>query len=86
MAIRSPLSGCHAGLNKPSSFSLLSLEVVRTSHTEAVQLLCFHSLVGAHLGQIHVIPVLHLTCCHGLASSQVGACLTHRLQDEDAPP
>lgn len=55
-AIRSPLSGCRAGLNKPSSFSLLSPEVIRTSRTEAVQLLCFCSQVGAHLGQIHTTP------------------------------
>lgn len=55
-AIRSPLSGCHAGLNKPSSFSLLSPEVIRASRTEAVQLLCFCTQVGAHLGRIHTTP------------------------------
>lgn len=56
-AIRSPLSGCHAGLNKPSSFSVLSPEVVGTSRTEAVQLLCFCRQVGAHLGRIQTVPI-----------------------------
>lgn len=55
-AIRSPLSGCHAGLNKPSSLSLPFPQVLRTSCTEAVQLLCFCSQVGAHLGWIHSTP------------------------------
>lgn len=57
-AIRSPLSRCHAGLNKPSSFSLLSPEVIRTSGTEVVQLICFCSQVRAQLGWVHATLAL----------------------------
>lgn len=78
-AIRSPLSGCRAGLNKLSSFSLLSPEVIRTSRTEAVQLLCFCSQVGAHLGWIHT-TLAPTTCCHGLASMP---CFSCALRDRD---
>lgn len=59
-AIRSPRSGCHAGLNKPSSLSLPFPEVIRTSCAEAVQLLCCCSQVGAHLGWIHTSPCASL--------------------------